>query len=346
MATADGMPLVWGARLLGVPMEGRVTGADLVPALAQRCAEKSYTMYLLGAAPGVAAQAGAVLQRYNVGLNIVGTFSPPYGSIMDIDQAILDDIKAAKPDVLLVAFGNPKQEKFIGMYGRELGVPVMIGVGGTLDFIAGITRRAPEWMQKTGLEWIYRLAQEPRRLWKRYIHDLAGFSSFFIQQWWAMRRGRTVETVLPSTDMVQIDNTVILSPQGRLDLNNSQSFAEKAQQAISTGRQVIVNMSGLTFIDSAAIGSLVGLTKVARDSGQELYLASVPETIQKTFDLLRLNNFFAIVPDIDSGFAAQSVRIEPPIRMPNGDGNVILVPRRLDAESAPIIVAEGTASLV
>ncbi|MCA9986745.1 MAG: WecB/TagA/CpsF family glycosyltransferase [Anaerolineales bacterium] len=345
MATADGMPLVWGARMLGVPLEGRVTGADLVPALAQRSAQRGFSLYLLGAAPGVAALAGELLQAQCPGLKIVGAVSPPYSSVLETDPAVLEDIKKAKPDILLVAFGNPKQEKWIGMYGRELGVPVMIGVGGTLDFIAGKTRRAPEWMQKTGLEWVYRLVQEPGRLWKRYVHDLSGFSSFFLRQWWAMRQGRTIETILPSTEMIQVENTVILSPQGRLDLNNYGSFAEKAQQAVATGRQVIINMSSLTFLDSAAIGLFVGLTKSARDHGQELWLAGIPEPIMKTLTLLRLHNFFAIVPDVDSGFAAQKTRTTAPTSEPQGKWTITQIPHRLDATTAAEVIEAGKLSL-
>ena len=115
--------------------------------------------------------------------------SPPYSSVLEMDRAILDE-SAADPDVLLVAFGNPKQEKWIGMYGRELGIPVMIGIGATLDFIAGHMQRAPEWMQNSGLEWLYRLLQEPGRMWRRYVVDMVGFSSFFVRQWWAMRQGK------------------------------------------------------------------------------------------------------------------------------------------------------------
>ena len=143
MATADGMPLVWGARLLGVDLAGRVTGADMVPALAERASEKGYRMYLLGAAPGVAARAAEILQARHPALQIVGVASPPYGSILEMDPAIVNGVRTARPDILLVAFGNPKQEKWISMHSRTLSVPVMIGVGGTLDFIAGVTRRAP-----------------------------------------------------------------------------------------------------------------------------------------------------------------------------------------------------------
>lgn len=267
MATADGMPLVWGARRLGVPLRERVAGADLVPALAARAAEKGYSLYLFGAGPGVAEKAAQVLQEQYPNLRIAGVASPPYGSVLEMDRAYLDEIKAAKPDVLLVAFGNPKQEKWIGMYGREVGVPVMIGVGGTLDLIAGKLKRAPEWMQRVGLEWLYRLIQEPGRLWRRYVVDLGGFTTFFLRQWWLMRQGNTVATVLPTTYTAIINQTAILNIQGRMDRGNSRLFAEKAQQALAETPYLVVNLIDAKFLDSTAIGTLVGIAKQARDAG-------------------------------------------------------------------------------
>ena len=186
MATADGMPLVWSARLLGVPIEGRVTGADMVPALAERAAQKGHSIYFLGAAPGIAEKAAKILLLQYPGLKIAGIASPSVEAVQNGDPAIIVACKAANPDILLVAFGNPKQEKWIYRHAQELGIPVMIGVGGTFDFIAGVTKRAPQWMQQNGLEWIYRLVQQPGRLWKRYITDLFGFGYFFLWQWWIM----------------------------------------------------------------------------------------------------------------------------------------------------------------
>ncbi|MBX0328800.1 WecB/TagA/CpsF family glycosyltransferase [Oscillochloris sp. ZM17-4] len=198
MATADGMPLVWGARLLGGRLPGRVTGADMVPALAQRAAQKGYSIFFLGAREGVAAKAAAILQERNPGMIIAGVLSPPPRSLFDMDRSVLDAVKAAKPDILLVAFGNPKQEKWIRMHAHELHVPICIGVGGTFDMIVGVTKRAPSWVQKIGLEWAYRLSQEPRRLAKRYLHDFGYFGYFFARQWWGMRRGTAV-SMTPTT---------------------------------------------------------------------------------------------------------------------------------------------------
>lgn len=192
MSTADGMPLVWGSRLLGGRLPGRVTGADMVPALAKRAAQKGYSIYFLGAREGIAAKAADILQKRNPGMKIAGVLSPPPGSILDIDRSVVETVKATRPDILLVAFGNPKQEKWIRMYAHELQVPICIGVGGTFDMIVGVTKRAPAWIQKFGMEWAYRLLQEPKRLAKRYLHDFGYFGYFFVRQWWAMRQGTAV----------------------------------------------------------------------------------------------------------------------------------------------------------
>ena len=336
MATADGMPLVWGARLLGTPLEERVAGADMIPALAEISAQKGYSMFFLGAAPGVAARAGDILRAKHPDLKIVGILSPPQSSVLEMDPAIIEAIKNAKPDILLVAFGNPKQEKWIGMYGRELGVPVMIGVGGTFDFIAGQTKRAPLWMQNIGLEWTFRLAQEPRRLWKRYVVDMAAFGSFFVRQWWVTRRRAMPSPMLPQTDVIVIDQIAILNVAGRIDFSNSSLIAKKGQQALETTPNLIVNLAQTTFLDSTGIGTLVGLAKRARDAGGGLKLAAVPVSVMRVLTMLRLDQFFEFIKRVEDGLG-KSTGSGSLDRV--GKWRVYRVPRRFDADGSPGISA-------
>jgi len=376
MATADGMPLVWGARLLGVNLAGRVTGSDMVPALAERASQKGYRLYLLGAAPGVAARAAEILQARHPALQIVGVVSPPYGSILEMDPAIAEGVRAAKPDILLVAFGNPKQEKWISMHSRTLHVPVMIGVGGTFDFIAGITQRAPVWMQRSGLEWLFRLIQEPKRLWKRYVVDMAGFGVFFVRQWWALRGSRAPSTMLPTAQALMIGGAAILPLRGRLDRVNQAEFVRQAEEALQSTPYLILDMTRAEFLDSTAFGTLVSLTKRAREAGGELWLAAVPEQVAKVVAMLRLDRFFEIRSDVAAalieyhGKAARPVgplaaRVTAadaaPIRAPGaavsavapaalaadvGVKTVVLaMPRRLDASTAPAMQEEAAAAL-
>lgn len=306
MATADGMPLVWGARLLGVPLQGRVTGADMVPALAELAARRGYSIYFLGAAPGVAEQAVAILRQRHPTLRVAGISSPPAHAISSGDPALIDACRAAKPDILLVAFGSPKQEKWIYSHAHLLNIPVMMGVGGTFDFIAGVTKRAPRWMQETGLEWLYRLACEPRRLWKRYATDLIGFGYFFLWQWWIMRRRSPTASLLPTGDFFIVKDTVIMNVRGRLESSNQQAFVEKANENLQMNPYLIVNLAEADFLDSAAIGTLVALTKQARDRGGNLWLANVPAPIVRVLAILRLEQFFDICDDIDSALQTRT----------------------------------------
>jgi exopolysaccharide biosynthesis WecB/TagA/CpsF family protein len=169
---ADGAPVVWLGKLLGAEMRGRVAGADLVPALLGEAAKAGSRVFLLGGEGGVAAVAGARLHELYPGIAVVGTYEPPRAAIEDMNNAeILARIEEAKPDLLLVALGHPKQERWIDLHREQLPVSVAIGVGCVFDLIAGRQLRAPRWMQNAGLEWAYRASREPRRLLGRYLTD-------------------------------------------------------------------------------------------------------------------------------------------------------------------------------
>lgn len=182
LAVPDGVPVLWAARLLGHPLAERITGVDLVDMGARLAAERGYSIFLLGAAPGVADAAAAELSRRYPGLRVAGVFSPPFGELSaEANARMVAMVRDARPDMLFVAFGAPRQDIWIARHRQELGVPVMVGVGGTFNFLAGRIPRAPVWMQRHGLEWLYRLKQEPRRLWKRYLlGDLPLFVAFVL----------------------------------------------------------------------------------------------------------------------------------------------------------------------
>lgn len=329
MATADGMPLVWGARLLGINIPERVAGADMVPALAQRAAEKGYSIYFFGAQDGIAEKAAQNLKGKYPNLLIAGVASPPFGSILEMDSSYIEEIKRSKADIVLVALGNPKQEKWIGMYGRDIGAPVAIGIGGTLDFIAGQTQRAPEWMQKTGLEWIYRLLQEPKRLWKRYVHDMVGFSSFFIRQWWLMRQNEAPSPILPITDLTILGDWAYLTLTGRVDREKYVEVVELGMEALAVVNHIDIDLSEATFLDSSAIGALVLIAKQAREQGGDIQLTRVPPKVLQTLRLLKLDNFFDI-----TDFEGNDIDLPPePVAVSNG-AHVIRMPSRMDAATS------------
>lgn len=169
----DGMPLIWISKIKSTPIKEKVSGSDLFPKVCELASRKSYKMFLLGAAEGVAAKAAENLKKRFHGLDIVGTYSPSYGfekKEYEIEK-IIKIINEVKPDILAVGLGAPKQEKFLYKYKDKLNVPVSLAIGASIDFEAGNIERAPEFMQKCGLEWSYRLFKEPKRMFKRYLVD-------------------------------------------------------------------------------------------------------------------------------------------------------------------------------
>lgn len=169
----DGMPLIWISKLKGNPIKEKVSGSDLFPKVCELASNKNYSVFLLGAAEGVADKAAENLRNKYKGLNVVGTYSPSYGFEKKNDEIekIITIINECKPDILAVGLGAPKQEKFLYKYKEKLNVPISLAIGASIDFEAGNIERAPKWMQKSGLEWFYRLCKEPKRMFKRYIID-------------------------------------------------------------------------------------------------------------------------------------------------------------------------------
>lgn len=169
----DGKPLIWISNWYKTPIKEKISGSDLFPRVCDLAAKKGYTMYLLGAAEGVADKAAKNLMNKYKGLNIVGTYSPPFGFEKDKLELkkIERQIQEVHPDILIVGLGCPKQEKYMYHHCKELDVPISFGLGASIDFEAGNIKRAPRWMSEHGLEWLYRITQDPKRLAKRYLVD-------------------------------------------------------------------------------------------------------------------------------------------------------------------------------
>lgn len=175
IAVADGMPLVWAARLLGTPLPGRVTGADLIWSLSAAAARHDFPIYLLGGAPGVPQAAARALAARFPGLRVAGTAAPPHG--FETDPARLArlraELRAAAPRIVFAGLGFPKQDRLIATLRTDLPRAWFVGCGAAIEFAAGTRPRAPMWMRRAGLEWAFRLAGEPVRLGRRYlVHDL------------------------------------------------------------------------------------------------------------------------------------------------------------------------------
>lgn len=189
LSVPDGVPLVWASRLLGTPLPGRVNGTDLFERVCEAAARAGLRVFLLGGRPGAAEGAARALRQRSPGLVVAGTCCPPMGFERDpaelerVDRAIRD----AAPHVLFVALGAPKQEVWMHQRFPHLGVPVAVGIGGSFEMVSGMVPRAPRWMQRTGTEWLFRLAREPRRLLVRYATTNPRFVWMVARQWMEKR---------------------------------------------------------------------------------------------------------------------------------------------------------------
>ena len=186
----DGMPLVWAANLLGEDLPNRVYGPELMRRYNDRCAERGHRVWLYGGRDqGSLVQLALSLRRKHPGIQIVGGYSPPYRPLTPgEEEMIVEQVNGARPDILWVGIGVPKQEKWMAQMRDRLDVPVMCGVGAAFDFHAGRISQAPRWMQERGLEWTYRIAQEPRRLLPRYLYFNPRFLTAFARQFLRERR--------------------------------------------------------------------------------------------------------------------------------------------------------------
>ncbi len=256
LVVADGMPLVLASKWLRCPIPERVTGADLVPMLAERAAQKGYRIFMLGARQEVADRARVVLETNNPGIQIVGQYSPPPADISKMDnQNILTQIEASKPDILLVAFGNPKQEKWISMLRDALTVPVCIGIGGTFDFIAGEIPRAPKWVQTIGMEWFYRFLQEPNRMFSRYYNDIVFFGRHIQKQIDLMKVRPVIDECSVVTKVMSGKSAIIAS--GNFELAASNLLGDELYRVVGESDDIILSMADVEYIDSSALGSIL-----------------------------------------------------------------------------------------
>ena len=184
LINVDGMPVVWASRLLGKPLKERVAGVDLFEALMRRSADKRWRVYLLGAREEVVSEVKRLYELKYPGLTVAG-YRNGYWSEAE-EPGVVAEITAARADLLFVAISSPKKEHFLGQYQGQMKVPFAMGVGGTFDVAVGRVKRAPVWMQKSGLEWFYRFLQEPRRMFRRYFIEDMAFIRLFLKE--ALRR--------------------------------------------------------------------------------------------------------------------------------------------------------------
>ena len=298
MVLCDGTPLVWASRLLGNALKERVAGSDLVPRLIEAAARKQHRIFFLGGETGVAAQAVARVRERFPKLQGLSHYSPPFNRLLEMDhEEIAARVRAAKPDLLFVSFGCPKQEKWLAMHYRSLGVPVVIGVGATIDFLAGRVKRAPVWMQRSGTEWIFRLLQEPRRLFRRYAGDLVKIVPSLLSQTLNLG-GRWNQSRLGSAPTTSVLESLLeIKPRGRLDrasLDRNHAFWTSA---LTLRRHCVLNLTEVPAIDSTGVAFLLQWHRKLLQSGYRLLLIAPGKELAASLDRLRLGRYLRILPE-------------------------------------------------
>jgi N-acetylglucosaminyldiphosphoundecaprenol N-acetyl-beta-D-mannosaminyltransferase len=302
LVLCDGTPLLWASRLLGNPLPERVAGSDLVPLLLNIAALRKYRIFFLGGSPEVSERAVQRLQVQHPDLIIAGHYSPPFNQLLEMNHdEIVRRIKQAQPDFLFVSFGCPKQEKWIAMHYRTLGVPVSVGVGATIDFLAGQAARAPRWMRRAGLEWVFRMAQEPRRLFRRYMRDLGLFTMAMSHQVWQMRMGSRPtlwrSSAAPAARQPQGTGQRVRLPE-QLDVETVRRCAILCEDALANSSHCLIEADHVRKIDSTGIGMLMRIQKRARISGRQLILVAPTLAVRRALKLMRLEDFFVVARDI------------------------------------------------
>jgi N-acetylglucosaminyldiphosphoundecaprenol N-acetyl-beta-D-mannosaminyltransferase len=294
----DGMPIIWASRLMGVNLKERITGVDLIPHIAELSCRRGFGIYLLGASEENSRRAAEMLEAAFPTLRIVGRHCPPVAPLDEMDHdGILARIDRAKPDILLVAMGHPKQEQWLSLNRNKLKVPLCMGIGGSLDMIAGTISRAPAWMQVSGLEWFYRTCQEPRRLGRRYCNDAYGLvrhlpgqlASTAIQPRRAAAAAIQVWK-LGYASIISVSGDVLGSPLEELD--------EHLFNAVEQERHVVLDLGKAAYLGPEALASLLHTSISLGRSNRFLLLAEMPAHLDRVFRTARLKHCFLTAPSV------------------------------------------------
>lgn len=295
LVVADGIPIVWLSRLMGFGLKERVTGSDLVPMFAELCAREGFSLYGLGGAPGVAEKATACLAQRYPGLRIAGCYSPPKADVLSMNNAeILAKLDAANPDILLVAFGAPKQEKWVNMHIRNWRVPVSIGIGGSLDFLAGTQKRAPRFIQKCALEWLWRMLSDPPRLFRRYVSNLFFLSVALVKL--ALLRYKPSGKMPPvSIDPKESDLFKSLHAKRiafpRMEDTRAVEAFRTACADMADQRSLIIDLEARDWLNILEWGALVQVCRACRTQGILFYVWARHSRVAQSFRFLKLEQY-------------------------------------------------------
>ncbi|MEI6891415.1 MAG: WecB/TagA/CpsF family glycosyltransferase [Pontiella sp.] len=303
LVLADGFPMVKLSPLFGPPLKGRVTGSDLTPLLVARAAQEGLSVYGLGSAAGVAQKALDLLKERHPDLKIAGTFSPPFADLLEMDhRAVLHRLEDATPDLLFVAFGAPKQDKFIRMHVRGWKVPIAMGVGASLDFIAGEQTRAPKWVQKGCGEWIWRLGGHPRRLFSRYFSNLRFLcsASFQMVRIHHLRDRLATFQPLEQADVQALEKKGV-TVAGFHPLENEAMASEFVHRMVdrTPGQNLLLDVHTVPGLNSLELGALLEVNKGCHQWGKRLILYAPRPKVLRLLQTCRLSEYFDVATQLD-----------------------------------------------
>jgi exopolysaccharide biosynthesis WecB/TagA/CpsF family protein/anti-anti-sigma factor len=310
LVTPDGMPIIWASRMLGTPLKERVTGADLVLRLVEAAARYGKSIYFLGGSGDVGQRAAQKMQARFPEFKVAGVDSPIVrieGELLSEEETkdfrVIDRINNSGADILLIGFGNPKQEVWFERNRGRLNIPVSIGIGGSYEFIAGSVARAPEWMQNAGLEWVFRIVQEPKRLWKRYF---VGFFKFGLMIFPAIIyykfKRHTAKIIESGEHRFNIrghedslpDNTIfrVVPMPEVIDVKAVENMRMGMDNDLVASSNLILDFKNVRFIDSSGLGLMISLWRHAKSSNKILYLIDIKPPARRFFKLSRTLDIF------------------------------------------------------
>ena len=285
LSVADGMPLVWLAKLLHVPVPERVAGATLFEAL--RDGAEPLSVFFFGGQEGAAARAMTRLNQAGRDVTCVGSEFPGFGSVEDMSRPdIIERINAAQPDMLVVSLGARKGQAWIERNLERLDVPVISHLGAVVDFASGTQQRAPPWMQKAGLEWLWRIRERPG-LWRRYFRDGVALCALVMTRVLplVLHGARRAGVSIPAqAEVAEGPRTFTVRLRGAWARANLAPLRECLAQASRAGKNVRLDMAGVTHLDSAALGLLMLLEGHQRSRGRGFAITSLPAGLRRVFD--------------------------------------------------------------
>ncbi|MCJ8331975.1 MAG: WecB/TagA/CpsF family glycosyltransferase [Lentisphaeria bacterium] len=320
LCVADGMPIVWASGLLGPRLKERVTGSDLVPLIARMASKEGLRLFLLGGAEGVAEAAAKKLKKDNPKLEICGIISPANIDFLNINNAdILAQLNASKPDILLVALGAPKQEKWIRMNLKSWNIPLAIGVGASFDFLAGIQKRSPKFLGAIGLEWIWRLGTAPKRLAKRYSKDLLFLVNHLLQLL-TIRLSPKLRYVQNSKNKIVISeyNGVSLTLHSIHDTTEAEKEMSRLIK-LSSHKHMVIYPENDGWLNSAELGILLYLSNKCRYQKKHMILIIRSKRMDRLIHLQKLNTYFDCVTQYDEAIDILASKLNDEIRIKEQD---------------------------